>query len=116
MAEKIVRERTSTVFVFAITNHDEEPAVVGDFGTLTATLIDHQSGTTVFAGRNVLNANGGLFTAPGVFEVELGPADLAPIGTGRYQERTLVISATYGAREWHLPQPFLLENVPGVPA
>lgn len=88
-------------FPYSLTLRDDAGAALlaSAVSTITATLVAVASGTVLFTGRNVKNANGGTL-ADGTFSLVLsGSSDLALQSdelTNTYAERrlTLVITAT----------------------
>ncbi len=116
MLQTILRERTSAVFrVSKLVDHAGVAVTAAGLTTLTATVFNDQ-GVAVVVDRNVLNTNGGTFVSPGVFDLELQPADL--VATGSYQVGALRLSATFAGgiagRSWHHVERFVLEDVPGL--
>lgn len=96
-----VAARSSALYTASFVDNLGKAVPLGTFTSLTLTLFDDSTGTTVVGnpGVNILNADRGILDALGNFSLSLGPADTAIIGAplpaGRLQYRSIVLDWTY---------------------
>lgn len=122
--EILTNERSSQEYSVTINDENGDPVALDAIDSITMTIVETQTGTTVNSrsNQNVLNSNNCTFHATsGLFTWAVQPADTAivnsdtPVGKREIHLATLTFKWASEAKEWHREIALKVLNLRSVP-